>query len=116
MLPFLRSPRWAQGAQLLLWAALLLRAEVAQATDKPWTGATDTTWATNGNWTGNKPAAGDNAVFNSSFSNQPNVGANASAGGLWFATGVGSNVTISGTSTLTLGGNTINSIAGLGIL
>ena len=80
---------------------------------------TSTDWGTNSNWVGNKPSAGDNAVFNSNFtsSNQPNLGGNASAGGIWMATGITQDVTISGGSnTLTLGGSPINGIAGLGIL
>ncbi len=87
------------------------------ATDKTWTGATNTTWGTNSNWTGGAPAAGDNAVFNSAFSNQPNLAGNASAGGIWMTGSVGQNVTISDSGfTLTLNGNTINGIANLGIL
>src|SRR3989441_13306741 len=87
------------------------------ATDKTWTGATNTIWGTNSNWTGGAPAAGDNAVFNSAFSNQPNLAGNASAGGIWMTGSVGQNVTISDSGfTLTLQGNTINGTAGLGIL
>jgi fibronectin-binding autotransporter adhesin len=89
----------------------------ALATDKPWTGATSTTWSTNGNWTGNAPAASDNAEFNGTFSNQPNLTGNVTVGGLWVTGSIGQNVTISGGSNiLTLNGNTINGTAGLGIL
>lgn len=86
------------------------------ATDKPWTGSTSTQWSTNGNWTGNAPSAGDNAVFNSTFTNQPNVTGSTSIGGIWFTGSIGQNTTISGSGTLTLQGNTINGTAGLGIL
>jgi autotransporter-associated beta strand protein len=87
------------------------------AVDKIWTGATNTTWGTNGNWTGNAPAAGDNAVFNSTFANQPNLAGNTSAGGIWMTGSIGQNVTVSASSgTLTLQSNTINGTAGLGIL
>ena len=87
------------------------------AADRVWTGTTNTTWGTNSNWTGGAPAAGDNAEFNSAFSNQPNLAGNASAGGIWITGSVGQNVTISDSGfTLTLQGNTINGTAGLGIL
>lgn len=98
---------------------LLSSGESAFATDKYWTGTTNTTWGTNTNWTGNAPSAGDNAVFNGTFTNgnQPNLTGNTSAGGIWMATGVGQDVTVSASSgTLTLQANTINGTAGLGIL
>src|ERR1700731_196556 len=85
------------------------------ATDRVWTGGTSTAWGTNSNWTGNAPSSGDNAVFNNTFVNQPNVG-NTSAGGIWMTGSLVPNVTISGAGTLTLSGNTINGTAGLGIL
>jgi autotransporter-associated beta strand protein len=87
----------------------------AFAVDKIWTGATNTAWGTNTNWTGNAPSAGDNAVFNSTFTNQPNVG-NTSAGGIWMTGSIGQNVTISGSGALALQSSTINGTAGLGIL
>jgi hypothetical protein len=79
------------------------------------TGATDTTWSSNLNWIGNHPAAGDNAVFDGTFTNQPNLTGATGIGGIWMKSNIGQNVTISG-STLTLGGNTINGTADLGIL
>ncbi len=98
-------------------ALLLLAVTSASATDKIWTGATNAVWGTGSNWTGSNPTSGDNAVFNSTFANQPNLGAAATAGGIWMtgSISIGQNVTISG-STLTLQGNTINGTAGLGIL
>jgi autotransporter-associated beta strand protein len=84
--------------------------------DKTWTGSSSTAWSTNGNWTGNAPGAGDNAVFNSTFSNQPAVSGNTNAGGIWFTGSIGQSTTISGSGTLTLQGNTINGTTGLGIL
>src|SRR5205814_2961 len=55
--------------------------------------------------------------FDAAFSNQPTIGTTATTvGGIWMTTGVGQNVTISGTATLTLASNTINGTAGLGIL
>jgi fibronectin-binding autotransporter adhesin len=95
---------------------LIFTATLAQATDTSWTGTTSTAWNTPTNWsTGAKPGTTDNAVFNGTFSNQPNLTASTTAGGLWMTGSVGQNVTISG-STLTLQGNTINGTAGLGIL
>ena len=94
----------------------LLAPRLTFAVDSYWTGAADFVWGTGGNWIGGKPGAGDNAVFNSIFSNQPNVINNQTFGGIWMTTGIGQNVTISGSSTLTLNGNTINGTAGLGIL
>lgn len=104
------------SSSLALLIFLLFATQLAFAVDKPWTGATDTTWGTNTNWTGNAPSAGDNAVFNTTFTNQPNLTGNTSAGGIWMTTGVGQNVTISGAGVLQLSGGTINGIAGLGIL
>lgn len=87
------------------------------ATDRVWTGGTSTDWATNGNWQGGtQPGSTDNAVFNSTFSNQPNLAVNKTIGGVWMTGSIGQNVTISGASTLTLAGGTINGQTGLGIL
>ncbi|HZE57634.1 MAG TPA: autotransporter-associated beta strand repeat-containing protein [Chthoniobacterales bacterium] len=86
------------------------------ATDKTWSGGTSV-WATGTNWSGGiAPGNTDNAVFSSTFSNQPTLGATATVGGLWMTGSVGQNVTIGGTFALTLNGNTINGTAGLGIL
>jgi autotransporter-associated beta strand protein len=106
--------RFSGGLSVFAAVLILLPAPVF-ATDRTWTGATNTDWGTNTNWTGGHPSAGDNALFNSTFSNQPNLGSSASAGGIWMTGSIGQNVTISG-STLTLQGNTINGTAGLGIL
>ena len=97
-------------------AVLLLFPKITVAVDKTWNGSQNTLWGNNNNWAGNAPSAGDNAVFNSTFSNQPNVSTNASVGGIWMTGSIGQNVTISGTGTLQLSGNTINGTAGLGIL
>jgi fibronectin-binding autotransporter adhesin len=100
----------------LLVTFWLFTPPLAFGTDRHWTGATNNTWGTNTNWdTGPPGGTSDNAVFNSTFTNQPNLAATATAGGLWMTGNVGQNVTISG-STLTLQGNTINGTAGLGIL
>jgi fibronectin-binding autotransporter adhesin len=102
--------------QWLLVTFWLFTPPLAFGTDRHWTGATNTTWGTNTNWDTAPPGGtSDNAVFNSTFTNQPNLTATATAGGLWMTGSVGQNVTISG-GTLTLQGNTINGTAGLGIL
>jgi len=92
----------------LLLAFLCLAPQLAFGTDKHWTGTTNMTWATGTNWLEGSPPGGtsDNAVFDRAFSNQPNLGATATVGGLWMTGTLGNNVTISG-STLTLGGGGI---------
>ena len=89
--------------------------------DISWTGLTSTAWGTSTNWSPTGvPTGADNAVFNSTFSNQPSLGTtNRTIGGIWMTNGVGQNVTISGSATLTINGNTIPQIGGtpgLGIL
>ena len=113
-----RARPWGRPLSVALGLLALLGSctRPAFATDKYWTGATSTAWGTNGNWTGNAPSAGDNGVFNGTFTNQPNVSGNTSAGGIWMATGVGQNVTVSGAGVLQLSGGTINGTVGLGIL
>lgn len=115
----LLTTRPPSSCKLLLTSGLLslFVQHLVLATDISWTGATDTTWGTNGNWLGGtQPGSTDNAVFNRTFSNQPNLTANKTIGGIWMTGSIGQNVTISGASTLTLNGNTINGTAGLGIL
>lgn len=113
------ASRWGWRFSPLLVSGLLwlFSESFGLATDKVWTGGHDTNWSMNNNWTGNAPSAGDNAVFNSTFSNQPNLTGNTSVGGIWMTGSIGQNVTISASSgTLTLQGNTINGTTGLGIL
>jgi len=103
----------------LVSAIFFLVVQPIVATDKYWTGATGTAWGTNANWTGNAPSAGDNAVFNATFlsSNQPTLTGSTSAGGIWMTGAITQNVTIGGgANVLSLGGNTINGTAGLGVL
>jgi fibronectin-binding autotransporter adhesin len=102
---------------LLIFVASLAVPSLVLATDYSWSGGSGTAWSTKQNWTGNTlPGGTDNAVFSSTFSNQPTLGTTAAnVGGIWMKTGVGQNVTIGGTGTLTLGGNTINGTSGLGI-
>jgi fibronectin-binding autotransporter adhesin len=109
---------FATSGVALSWCALILvlTPQYLFATDRAWNGGS-TVWGTTTNWGGGfVPVAGDNAVFNSTFTNQPTLGAIATVGGLWMTGSVGQNVTIGGASVLTLNGNTINGTAGLGIL
>ena len=65
------------------------------------------------------PTSTDNARFSAAFTNQPRLTASAFVGGLWIKTGVTKSAVISAGSTsyvLTLNGNTINGVAGRGIL
>ena len=60
-----------------------------------WTGATNSIWNNSTNWSpSGPPGATDTAVFNSAFSNQPNLIADAAVGELHMATGVAQNVTL----------------------
>jgi autotransporter-associated beta strand protein len=100
---------------------LFLAVRSVFGTDTHWTGNTDTTWGTSGNWDNGVPNGNTvNAVFNGTFTggHQPTLTSSPSTfGGIWMATGVGQDVSISGSSfTLTLNGNTINGTSGLGIL
>jgi fibronectin-binding autotransporter adhesin len=92
---------------------------VAPPGDPDWTGATSTTWSVSTNWSPNAtPAPTDIVRFTGTFTNQPNLTASASAGGLWMTGTLGQNVTLSlsaGTA-LTINGTTINGTGGLGIL
>jgi hypothetical protein len=100
--------------------AMLLISQSAFATDKSWTGASSTVWATSSNWSpSGVPTSTDNALFSAAFTNQPSLTASATVGGLWIKTGVTKSATISAGSTsdvLTLNGNTISGVAGRGIL
>src|SRR2546423_8014436 len=102
----------------LLVTFWLFDPQLVFGTDKSWSGLSNTTWNTGANWVGGSaPASGDNALFDSGFSNQPNLTGNTTVGGIWMKGSVLQDVTISGSSnTLTLNGNTINGIANLGIL
>jgi autotransporter-associated beta strand protein len=104
----------------IMAVAMLLISQSAFATDRSWTGASSTVWATSSNWNPSAvPVAADNALFGASFTNQPRLTASAFVGGLWIKTGVTRSPVISAGSTsdvLTLHGNTINGVADRGIL
>jgi len=86
------------------------------AADTNWTGATNTDWGTNSNWTSGGPSSNENAIFNGAFSNQPNVSGNQNIGGIWMTDSIGQDVVISGSGTLNPKGNTIGTSNDLGIL
>jgi len=114
--PIIRSTSAALSL-LLLIAGSSARAQTTTA----WQGDTSTTWGTNTNWAGDVlPSATVSALFNSTFSNQPQLTANQQTQGIWFATGVGQDVTIgkdASSRTLTITGNpTLNGQANAGIL
>jgi autotransporter-associated beta strand protein len=118
------SRRWPSGVFVItiqiMAVAMLLISQSAFATDTSWTGASSTVWATSSNWSpSGVPTSTDNALFSAAFTNQPSLTASAIVGGLWIKTGVTKSATISAGSTsyvLTLNGNTINGVAGRGIL
>lgn len=100
--------------------AFLFGGASAQAIDYSWTGATSTQFNDPTNWSpGTVPGSGDNAVFDTTFANQPNLISNPGFSGIWMTGAVGQNTTISGSGqliTLGVGGTVINGTAGLGIL
>jgi autotransporter-associated beta strand protein len=117
-MPILTLPRASKAIRLtvLVLTVALLPGRIVSAADRQWNGSTGTTWTAPANWTGGAPGLSDNAVFNGTFTNQPNVSGTNALGGLWMTGNVGQNVTIGGSGTLQLGGNTINGTAGMGIL
>jgi autotransporter-associated beta strand protein len=81
----------------------------SRAASDTWTGATDATWATSGNWLGgNVPGTGDTATFNAAGANTAiDLGGGVTLGALLFDTGSAAAYTIgtggAGVQTLTLG-------------
>ena len=60
-----------------------------------WNGGASTDWATAGNWDVNiLPSATVSALFNSTFSNLPQLAGNATTQGIWLASGVGQDVAV----------------------
>src|SRR4051794_24976472 len=114
------APGSSRSARISLAAGLVASFLVHSsfASEKPWSGAQDTRWGNNNNWTGGAPGPGDYARFGTAFTHQPDIQANTTANGIWMSTGVGQNVVISSTtgSTLQLNGDTINGTPNLGIL
>ena len=94
------GPRLTAGTQLIplaALAALLIPLGSAQATDRHWTGNTDTEWNRNANWNSRPPDLNDNAVFDRLFSNQPMLTTGQTIGGIWMSGVVVPDVTISST-------------------
>ena len=99
--------------------AVLLLSQTAQAaTPITWSGVSNTTWATGTNWVGNSAPANDltsnTALFNGTFTNQPNYGTTSVAGLIiGDGTTVTNAVTFTGTA-LSLGtsGIMVNANAG----
>ncbi|MEI6646058.1 MAG: autotransporter-associated beta strand repeat-containing protein [bacterium] len=95
---------------------------LADTATTAWSGCTSTNWSTAANWGSGLPSATISALFNSTFANQPQLTANATAQGIYLANGVGQDVTITGTSdalqkSLTITGTaTLGSQANAGIL
>ena len=88
--PFIRSSFAALSLSLLA-AGTSARAQTTTA----WNNA-GTDWATGANWVGGAPSTTVSALFNSSFTNQPQLGTGTTtAQGLWVANGVAQDVTIS---------------------
>ena len=84
--------------------ALGVLAGPARAQNSTWNNA-GTDWNTTGDWTGGTPTSANTAQFSSTFTNQPNLAAPATVGGIWATTGLGQDVTVSGTGLLTLTGS-----------
>jgi len=74
----------------------------ADTVTSAWSGATSTTWNTAANWAGGVPSTTVGALFNSTFTNQPNLTADQTMQGIWLATGVGQDVTINAGSARTI--------------
>jgi autotransporter-associated beta strand protein len=119
--PLHRSvPARLLGRALLLCLSVTFSLFMPQAifgADDSWTGATSSTWSTTSNWSlGAKPGTADNAVFDRAITFQPDLaGTNQAIAGIWMKTGVTTDVTISGTSIITLNSGTIGGTSGLGI-
>ena len=116
----IRKDRSFKALLVLAIAVTILIANespVASGQDIEWTGTTSTTWGTDTNWnpTG-VPTGTDNAVFNSTFTNQPTLTTSEAVGGLWMTDPVGQDVTVGGAHLLMLQSNTINGNANLGVL
>src|SRR5438067_1511123 len=94
------------GLAICIALAVLTLGQSAQAADtttSEWTGTTDTTWGTSTNWNPNTiPSTTVSAKFDTTFSNQPALDAARTAQGLWLATGVGQDVSITAASSRTL--------------
>src|SRR5437879_11579853 len=78
-----RAPCFAVALLLAVGFATIISS--AFATDRTWTGTTNSDWEIGTNWSGGtKPVSTDNAVFTGNFTNQPALTTNTvTTGGLW---------------------------------
>jgi len=115
-----RSP--SRNSVYALCLLLLLARPTAHAdtATTAWSGSTSSTWSTAGNWASGVPSASNSALFNSTFSNQPQLTSNVTSQGIWLASGVGQDVRIgkdTSARTINITGNaTLGSQANAGIL
>ncbi|MBS0633782.1 MAG: autotransporter-associated beta strand repeat-containing protein [Verrucomicrobia bacterium] len=100
--------RFSANVFRLLFSVALSLA-VARAATKTWTGASNATWSTAGNWSGGVPGSADTVQFSTNTANDPNLTANTTVGAITFLSGTDAEA-IAGSSTLTLAG-----LSGVGI-
>ena len=106
------------AALVLLLGLVAPGAHATDTTTSAWSGTSSTTWSDTGNWGGGVPSSTVSALFNSTFTRQPNLTAGATAQGIWLASSVGQDVTIGAGSAFILtntGTATLNSVANAGI-
>ena len=99
--PKLCVPAHACANRFLVFASLAATVApmaLADTATTAWNGGT-TNWATSANWNSGLPSATLSALFNSGFSTQPQLTANATVQGLYLASGVGKDVTITAPDT-----------------
>jgi fibronectin-binding autotransporter adhesin len=101
----LPSHRFLTASGLL--ATLVSLHQSAFALTATWNGL-GTDWNASANWNPGAPVAGDIALFNSAFSNQPTLSGPATTGAIWATTGLGQDVVVGGASLLTLSKATVN--------
>ena len=109
-----RRVKWTVVGLALAWALACGDSRAWSATFTWSSAATATDWNTASNWGGTLPGSADIGVFSAAaYNSQPSLTSTAAVGGIWDI-GAG-NVTIGGTSALTLFGTTINGNTGTGI-
>jgi fibronectin-binding autotransporter adhesin len=113
-----RTIRSTQALSCLLASCLIgAMAPSANAASDSWTGATDSTWATSGNWLGgNIPGAGDTATFDAASANTTlNLGGGVTISNVLFDTANAAAYTLGsgavGSQTLTLSNNSLISLS-----
>src|SRR3954469_14400078 len=106
------------GARVILVSLVLFLPCPIALADEIWTGIEDTQWNNDNNWDSLTPIRNEAAIFNSTFTNQPNLTSDSNVGAIWFTDGIGQNVAITGDAgpVLTFSDVTINGIPDYGIL